>query len=60
MVRLGVYRPGSDTAVDEATQLMPRIEAALSQAKNERSSLTDSFNQLKTVLDQSYGSKKIV
>jgi len=60
MVRLGVYRPGSDSAVDEATQLMPRIEAALSQAKNERSSLTDSFNQLKTVLDQSYGSKKIV
>jgi flagellum-specific ATP synthase len=35
MVRLGAYRPGTDPAVDEALRLTPRIEALLSQARDE-------------------------
>ncbi|ONG54454.1 flagellum-specific ATP synthase FliI [Pseudoroseomonas deserti] len=35
LVRLGAYRAGTDPAVDEALQIAPRIEAFLSQRKDE-------------------------
>ncbi|MCQ4161974.1 flagellar protein export ATPase FliI [Roseomonas sp. GC11] len=35
LVRLGAYRAGTDAAVDEALRLGPRIEAFLSQRKDE-------------------------
>lgn len=35
LVRLGAYRAGTDPAVDEALRLAPRIEAFLTQAKEE-------------------------
>ena len=51
MVRLGAYRAGSDPAVDEAVALAPRIEAMLRQARDEHTSIEDSFAKLRAALD---------
>jgi flagellum-specific ATP synthase len=51
MVRLGAYKVGSDTAVDEAVALAPRIEAMLRQDREEISSLPDGFAQLAAALE---------
>ena len=51
MVRLGAYRAGSDPAVDEAVALAPRIEAMLRQARDEHTSIEDSFALLRAALD---------
>lgn len=51
MVRLGAYRAGSDPAVDEAVALAPRIEAMLRQARDEHTTIEDSFAQLRAALD---------
>ena len=51
MVRLGAYRAGSDPAVDEAVTLAPRIEAMLRQESSERTSIEDSFAQLRAALE---------
>jgi len=56
MVRLGVYRAGSDAAVEEAVQLIPTLERALNQAKSDRTSVIDSFNQLRRILEHRNGS----
>ena len=52
MVRLGVYRLGSDPAVDDATRLAPKIEAALCQAKHERFDSNACFARMKAILEQ--------
>ena len=46
LIRLGAYRKGSDNAVDEAITLYPDIEAFLSQQKEERNSIEESFERL--------------
>lgn len=46
LVRLGAYRDGSDPAVDEALILAPRINAFLSQDRDQRVGLDDAFAQL--------------
>lgn len=46
LVRLGAYRDGSDPAVDEALILAPRINAFLSQERDQRVGLDDAFAQL--------------
>jgi flagellum-specific ATP synthase len=51
MVRLGAYRAGSDPAVDEAVALAPRIEAMLRQERAERTTIEDSFAQLRAALE---------
>jgi flagellum-specific ATP synthase len=51
VVRLGAYRAGSDPAVDEAVALAPRIEAMLRQARDEHTTIEDSFAQLRAALD---------
>jgi flagellum-specific ATP synthase len=43
LVRLGAYRSGTDPAVDEAVRLAPRIEAYLSQSKEEAWNVERSF-----------------
>jgi len=50
MIRLGAYRRGSDPLVDEAIRYNPDLERFLSQGKNERSDLSESYAQLATVL----------
>jgi flagellum-specific ATP synthase len=51
LVRLGAYRPGQDAAADAALAIAPRIEAALQQAPDERSSIAESFTRLRQALE---------
>lgn len=51
LVRLGAYKAGSDPAVDEALEVMPRLEDVLRQGREERTSLADSFAMVKAALD---------
>jgi flagellum-specific ATP synthase len=53
LVRLGAYRPGLDPAADEAIALAPRIEAFLQQTPQERTTIAESFAQLRAVLGAS-------
>jgi flagellum-specific ATP synthase len=51
LVRLGAYKPGTDAEVDEALRLAPRIEAFLTQAKEEpRIGVTQAFAELGAAL----------
>jgi flagellum-specific ATP synthase len=50
LVRLGAYRRGADLATDRAIALSEPLEAFLSQAKDERTPFTESFQQLEAVL----------
>jgi flagellum-specific ATP synthase len=52
MVRLGAYRSGSDPAVDEAIRLVPRIEAILSQGREDRASIEESFAALRAIVSE--------
>jgi flagellum-specific ATP synthase len=46
MIRLGAYKPGTDAAVDEAIRVVPRIEAMLTQTRDDPTSLDQSFAML--------------
>jgi flagellum-specific ATP synthase len=50
MVRLGAYKAGSDAAVDEAIRVAPRLDAMLTQARDDPTSLDISFAELAKVL----------
>ncbi|MET3824912.1 flagellum-specific ATP synthase [Sphingomonas sp. PvP055] len=51
IVRLGAYKTGSNPDVDRAITLAPRIEALLTQTKQDRGDLTHSFAALATLLE---------
>lgn len=53
LIRLGAYKKGSDPEVDNAIILYPKIEAMLSQQKNEQTSLQESFDILRSIIGQS-------
>ncbi|MCB1721546.1 MAG: flagellar protein export ATPase FliI [Alphaproteobacteria bacterium] len=55
LIRLGAYRRGSDAAVDEALVLYPQIEEFLTQHKDERTTIEDSFARLARILGVGYG-----
>ena len=50
LIRLGAYRHGTDAEVDEAIRLYPKLEAFLGQARDERSTLADSYAALVRIL----------
>jgi flagellum-specific ATP synthase len=50
MVRLGAYKPGTDPAVDAALRAVPRIEAMLTQGRDEATDITGSFALLARAL----------
>ncbi|WP_270939280.1 FliI/YscN family ATPase, partial [Falsiroseomonas oryzae] len=50
LVRLGAYRAGSDSEVDLALRLAPRIEALIAQDRGEATPLEESFAALREVL----------
>ena len=50
MIRLGAYRKGSDTEVDQAIQFYQPIENFLRQRKDESTSLEQGYDQLAEVL----------
>jgi flagellum-specific ATP synthase len=51
LIRLGAYRQGSDSVVDEAIALNPQLEAFLSQQKGEATSLDEGYEALARILD---------
>ncbi len=50
MVRLGAYRAGSSEEVDRAVRLAPRIEALLTQGKDERGDALRAFADLHALM----------
>jgi flagellum-specific ATP synthase len=50
MVRLGAVRPGADPALDRAVQAVPRIEAMLTQGRDDPSTLAESFAALEAAM----------
>ena len=50
LIRLGAYRAGSSSEVDEAIRLHEPLEAFLRQAKDEVASLTDGYRRLEQIL----------
>ena len=51
MIRIGAYRQGVDSGVDEAIHYNPALEGFLSQAKDETSDLAAGYARLAEVLD---------
>ena len=51
LVRMGAYRAGTDPALDEALVLGPRIEAVLSQGRDELSDLEGAFRDLRLAME---------
>ena len=50
LIRLGAYRKGTDPKVDEAINLYPKIEAFLTQNKDDQTSIEAGFEQLGGIL----------
>src|SRR6476619_3015295 len=50
LIRLGAYRAGSSPEVDEAIRLHEPLEGFLRQAKDEKSSLAEGYQQLEQIL----------
>jgi flagellum-specific ATP synthase len=46
LIRIGAYRKGSDPKVDEAIAYFDRIDGFLTQRKDERTGLSDSYELL--------------
>jgi flagellum-specific ATP synthase len=51
MIRLGAYRAGTDPALDAAIKIVPRLDAMLSQPKEEPANLAMSFSALAEALN---------
>ncbi len=54
LIRLGAYRKGTDREVDEAIARYPKLEAFLSQYKDDTDTIHDSFAKLAACLDLPY------
>jgi flagellum-specific ATP synthase len=52
LVRLGAYAPGASVEVDRAIALAPRIEALVSQSKDDRGDAAEAFGRLAALLDE--------
>jgi len=50
LIRLGAYRPGSSSDVDEAIGLHNPLEAFLGQAKDEATTMLDGYRRLEQIL----------
>ncbi len=55
LIRLGVYRHGSDGAVDEAIHYYPGIEGFLSQTIKDHSPLATCYDELRAILGMPVG-----
>jgi flagellum-specific ATP synthase len=55
LIRLGAYKAGTNPEVDEAVKLYPQLEAFLTQKKDERSSLTEGYAALATIVGSGKG-----
>ncbi len=52
VIRLGVYKPGSNTEIDHAIAVFPKIQAFLKQRVEEGSSIGDARNLLRSIISQ--------
>ena len=52
LIRLGAYRKGSDPKVDRAIAINPALEAFLSQQREERTSIADSYQLLEAIVEK--------
>ncbi|MEZ5690839.1 MAG: flagellar protein export ATPase FliI [Rickettsiales bacterium] len=50
MIRLGAYRQGTDQEVDQAIKYFPALEDFLRQAKDEKTTLEEGYDQLAQIL----------
>ena len=50
MIRLGAYRKGSDSGIDQAIQYYPALENFLRQRKDEKTDIEAGYNQLAEIL----------
>ena len=57
LIRLGAYKKGSNREVDEAIFYYPKIEAFLSQGKQERFTLPECYQQLEQILSIPYAAE---
>lgn len=55
MIRLGAYRRGSDSTVDEAIEYHPSFERFLAQGKGEPCDLAQGYDQLEKLLEREGG-----
>ena len=55
MIRLGAYRRGSASDVDEAIRYQPTLERFLAQRIDERSTLAEGYGQLAEILNDANG-----
>ena len=51
LIRLGAYRRGTDSEVDEAIRLNPALEGFLAQRKGEKTSLEEGYEALARIID---------
>ena len=55
LIRLGAYKPGTNQDVDAAISIYPKVEALLSQKKDERSTLADGYAALDRIFTPAKG-----
>ena len=55
LIRLGAYRAGASAEVDEAIGLNPALEAFLTQAKDDSTSLADGYRRLAEIVGGGQG-----
>jgi flagellum-specific ATP synthase len=51
MIRLGAYKQGTDALVDAAMRVVPRLEAFMTQSRDEPTSLPECFERLTKALN---------
>ena len=50
LIRLGAYKAGTNVEVDTATKVYPKLEAFLTQKKEERATLADGYAELEAIM----------
>ncbi len=50
LIRLGAYKAGTNVEVDMATKVYPKLEAFLTQKKEERATLADGYAELEAIM----------
>lgn len=58
LIRLGAYRVGTDSKVDEALQIYPKLEKFLAQNKEECTGLDEGYSILAKILGMAYAPEK--
>ncbi|MBC7636728.1 MAG: FliI/YscN family ATPase [Acetobacteraceae bacterium] len=52
LIKLGVYRPGTDALVDRVIQVAPKIEQMLTQGEKSNTNIVEHFKQLRSIIEE--------